>query len=229
MYYYRHYKHRMVILTRDQRKQDFDHIMSMLEVASEDNAHKLFMALTQKGNRSIITILNMDRSGLKDLKAADADGNTLTLDDWEVSEIINISRHAAHMRAEKGDDFRLKDIDVALFEDFKLSPACTQMQYARCDITATPPSSLTSSHSPNVNQNRVCTPAESFRKGIKRDSTIFNTFKDEKQWDTWRRHLRATSMAQNTDDVLNKDCNPVSAEEKDLFQEKKKFMHSVFE
>ena len=36
-------------------------------------------------------------------------------------------------------------------------------------------------------------------------------------------------MAQDADDVLNKDCNPVSVEEKDLFQEKKKFMCSVFE
>ena len=36
-------------------------------------------------------------------------------------------------------------------------------------------------------------------------------------------------MAQDADDVLNKDCNPVSAEEKDLFQEKKKFICSVFE
>ena len=72
---------------------------------------------------------------------------------------------------------------MGLFKDLKLSPASTQMKYARGDITATPPSSLTSSHSPNVNQNRVCTPAESFRKGIKRESAIFNTFEDGKQWD----------------------------------------------
>lgn len=177
--------------------------MSMPEVASEDNVHKLFMELTQKGKQSIITILNMDRSGLKDLKAADANRNAFTLDYWEVSEIININMHEA------------------LFEDFKLSPAHTQMQHARSDATATLPSSLTSSYSPNVNQNRVCTPAESLRKGIKRDSAIFNTFKDGKQWDASRRHLRATSMAQDIDGVLNKDCNPVSAEEK-------KFMHSIF-
>ena len=87
----------MVMLTREQRRQDFDHIMLILEVASEDCTRKRFMVLTQKGKKSIIAILNMDRSGLKDLKASDTDGNTLTFDDWEVSEIINISRYAAHM------------------------------------------------------------------------------------------------------------------------------------
>ena len=36
-------------------------------------------------------------------------------------------------------------------------------------------------------------------------------------------------MAQNADDVLNKDYNPPTLEDADLFQEKKKFMYSVFE
>ena len=87
----------MVVLTREQRKEDFDCIMSVLEVEPEHDVHKLFMALTQKGKQSMITILNMDKSGLKDLKATDADRNALILDDWEVSEIISISRYTTHM------------------------------------------------------------------------------------------------------------------------------------
>ena len=51
----------MVALTREQRKQDFNHIMSILGVEPEDNAHKLFMALTQNGKRSIIAMLHEDR------------------------------------------------------------------------------------------------------------------------------------------------------------------------
>ena len=219
----------MVVLTREQRKQDFNHVMSILEVEPEENALKLFMALTQNGKRSIITISNEDRKTLKDLKATDADNNTLALDDWEVSEIINISRYTACLREEKGEDFRLKDIDASLFEDFKLSPTRTKFQCAQGDITRTPPSSLTSSHSPNLQHNRSHAPAESFKKGVKRDSTMHNTFKDGKQWDTWRRHLRATAMAQDVDDVLNKDYAPTTPEDADLFQEKKKFMYSVFE
>ena len=201
----------------------------MLEVEPEDTAHKLFMALTQNAKRSIIAILNLDRSSLKDLGATGTDGNNLALDDWEVSEIINISRYAKHLREQKGEDFRLKDIEISLFQDFKLSPAYTQVQYAQGYITRTPPSSLASSYSPNIQQNWGCTPAETFKKGIKRDASIYSTFKDGKQWDTWRRHLRATAMAQDKDDVLNADYNPATTEGIDLFRENKKFMHSVFE
>lgn len=39
----------MVMLTREQRRQDFDCIMLILEVEFEDNAHQLFIELTQKG------------------------------------------------------------------------------------------------------------------------------------------------------------------------------------
>ena len=52
------------------------------------------MALIQNAKRSIISILNLDQSYLKNLMAIDADGNNLALDDWEVSEIINIGRYA---------------------------------------------------------------------------------------------------------------------------------------
>ena len=156
----------------------------MLEVEPEDTAHKLFIALTQNNKCSIISTLNLDQSSLKDLGATDTDGNNLALDDWKVSEIINISRHAKHLREQKGEEFRLKDVEISSFEDFKLSPAYMQVQYAQGNITRTLPSSLTSSHSPNVQQNWDHTPAETFKRGIKRDVTIYSAFKDGKQWDT---------------------------------------------
>ena len=124
--------------------------MSILEVEPQDNTCKLFMALTRNGKHQVSTILKEDRSVLEKHKVTDDDGNTLAFDSWEVSEIIIIGRYADHLRNEKGEDFRIKDIDISLFEDFKFSPACAQVQYAQGDITRTPPSSLTSSHSPNM-------------------------------------------------------------------------------
>ena len=102
------------------------------------------MKLTKQGNRGILTILNMDKDGLEDLEAVDTDNTKLTLDPWEVSELINISRYAACQRAEKGEDFRLKHMDAGAFEDFKLSPEHTRHQYAQGGITRTLPASLAS-------------------------------------------------------------------------------------
>ena len=84
----------------------------------------------------------MDKSGLDDLKATDAENNTLKLDPWELSEITNISRCAAFQLAENGENFRLKDTDATALEDFKLSYAYTQMQHVQGDTTKTPPASL---------------------------------------------------------------------------------------
>ena len=67
---------------------------------------------------------------------------------------------------------------MSLFETFKFSPVYTQLEYVQSEITRTPPSSLASSHSPNRQYNRSHTPAESFKRGIKRDLTICNTFKE---------------------------------------------------
>ena len=35
-------------------------------------------------------------------------------------------------------------------------------------------------------------------------------------------------MAQDTDDVLDVNCNPISEDDKELFKEKQKFMYSIF-
>ena len=81
------------------------------------------------------------------------------------------------------------------------------MQHAQGDITRTPPASLASAHSPDALQHETFTLAESFKKGIKRDSTMFNPFK-EKKWDTFRRHLKDTEMAQDEAEVLDITYQP---------------------
>ena len=72
----------MPILTREQRKLDFEHVMSMLELEPEDSAYKLFMALTQNAKRMILPIMQMNKAELKDLKAECSEGKSLTFDPW---------------------------------------------------------------------------------------------------------------------------------------------------
>ena len=55
-------------------------------------------------------------------------------DSWEVSEIFNICSYFMHKRSEN-EDFQLRDIDPASFEDFKLSPAFNQMVHTRKDAS----------------------------------------------------------------------------------------------
>ena len=68
----------------------------MLEADPEDSAHKLFVALTQQTKRSILTIMNIDRAGLKDLKHTGAEGNTFSFDEWEVQCCPALQKNAQY-------------------------------------------------------------------------------------------------------------------------------------
>ena len=73
-----------------------------------------------------------------------------------------------------------------------------------------------------------CNPITDFKKGIKRDASLFPTLKDEKQWDNWKRDTTALANAQDVAEVLNKDYKPSTPEDTLLFDEKQKYMYSVF-
>jgi hypothetical protein len=59
-----------------------------------------------------------------------------------------------------------------------------------------------------------------FEKGIKRDPASFTVLKDNKQWDSVHRTLKAQTCYQDVDDVLNPCYVPNTAEDIALFDEK---------
>ena len=92
------------------RKQDFIHIMDILEFESESNTHELFRTLTKESRRSFSTFLTMDRSELQSLKVTNSNGNILKLGDLEVDEIINLANYARDLQAQKGMHFFLHEL-----------------------------------------------------------------------------------------------------------------------
>ena len=72
-------------------------------------------------------------------------------------------------------------------------------------------------------------PADEFKQGIKRDQSHYTVFKDEKQWDAWRRATISTARAHGCEEIFDPKYRPTSPDSKALFAEKQKFMYSVFE
>src|SRR5512133_2585398 len=68
-----------------------------------------------------------------------------------------------------------------------------------------------------------------FRRGIKRDPTLFISLKDDGAWDTWYRSTLAQARAQGVDDVLDHTYTPKSQDDICVFQEKQKYMYAVFD
>ena len=67
-----------------------------------------------------------------------------------------------------------------------------------------------------------------FEKGTKRDATLFNSFKENKHLDSWKRDIVVTARAQDIEKFLT-NCIPITNEDKELFKEKQKFMCSIFD
>ena len=72
-------------------------------------------------------------------------------------------------------------------------------------------------------------PADSFKKSIKRDASLFTTFKDGEYWDIWHRNTLAIARAQDVAEVLDPDYYDVTDDGALLFKEKKKFISAVFD
>ena len=68
-----------------------------------------------------------------------------------------------------------------------------------------------------------------FKKGIKRDAMSFTVLKENKQWDSAHRTLKAQAKYQDVDDILDPNYVPNPGEATALFEEKQKYMYTIFE
>jgi deoxyhypusine synthase len=72
-------------------------------------------------------------------------------------------------------------------------------------------------------------PVADFKKGIKRDPTLFLDFKMERQWVSWQQSTLAQAHGQDMADVLDPAYAPSQVEDKLLFEAKQKYLYAVFE
>ena len=67
-----------------------------------------------------------------------------------------------------------------------------------------------------------------FKKGIKRDASAYPIFKNERYYNTFIRHFKATTKAQGLSTLMDPNFTPGSDEyEQQLFQEQQDFLYSV--
>ena len=67
-----------------------------------------------------------------------------------------------------------------------------------------------------------------FKKGIKRDASAYPIFKNERYYNTFIRHFKATAKAQGLNTLMDPNFTPGSDEyEQQLFQEQQDFLYSV--
>lgn len=207
-----------MVLTRPQAKLAFTHVLSTVLGQMPDSP--LHQALIHTGHDDIMSLVTMTSEAIDSLM--------YLMDDGKVSPVIVGHRslvrvfidyvHFRHSSGNPiGDDWvGITDSD---FDAFRISP-----EY----ISAHTSSPAFQTVSPMKTTPKTST-LESFRRGIKRDPTLFPTLKDEANNDKWHTKFFNQARSQGVEDVLDGNYKPSSKEEEELFAEKQKYVYSVLD
>jgi len=115
------------------------------------------------------------------------------------------------------------------FDDFRTSRAGLALSEKNDAFSISAPNPvIVTSPTPSTPAPKQKDLLSEFKKGIKRDASLFVVLKDLKQWDSWHRSTVAQARAQDVYDVLDPAYSPTPAD-KDLFEAKQRYMYAVFE
>ena len=175
-------------------------------------------SLERYGVTILPDLLDLDREDIKALDYVDEDeDNTITpIHRGGQGRIRVMQAYVRYLSEEEIDD--IQSLDHHDFNAFRMDIYDPNEQ-----PTPSPMKPKKSSPSTDIRQ-----PADDFKKSIKRDKTQYKVFKEDKQWDNWRRTTIATARSHGCEDVFNPSYIPSSTEDLNLFEEKQKFIYSVF-
>ena len=85
---------------------------------------------------------------------------------------------------------------------------------------------------PNTSPSSAATPrpyslADSFKKSIKRDQSLFPTLKDERYQDSWHQNFENQCRAQDLEDLINVGPKPTDPSLLEVFELKQKWLYAV--
>ena len=213
----------MMRLTRSQGIAAFDHIMD--EVLGRPI---LKAALESEGIQDICALLTIDEETIDALSHSDEEGTTTVPLSRGDRNLIKVFLGYYRYRVASGNPIEdWLSVELEDFNEFRLNPDVSRVGIPVPNGSGTvqglsvPPT--TTSSVPKYS------PAESFRRGIKRDPSLFPELKDERHNDAWHRSFMTQARAQGVDDALDGAYVPSTAEEMDLFQEKQKYLYAVLE
>ena len=201
----------------------FQHIFE--EVLSLDKDCGLHIAIKQRGARDVHDLFDFSKTEIEDF--------TYKLDNRE-HKVLVVQKKAfmclqalAHRKAILGDAL----LDTEDFMDLTRNEFIRFRQTDWLEIQNGESRGLHAPSTPSPPTSRhhnAKTPADEFRKGIKRDPKLFDTFSNDEHWDSYVRKMHTESRAQAVHEVIEPDYKPKTRDEIELFDEKKKYMMSVF-
>ena len=195
------------------RQNVLEHVFSNILKATPDPNHHFRAAFAEAGIDSIVDMLSMTKEDwmsiqyqvgedLHQLRVAHV--NTLmSLNQWYIEQGTHDDAVFIGLDAEGLTEFRRHKASQPI-----VSPAPVP--------------------SPAPVHTAALSPADEFKKGIKRDVTAYSVFRERKHWNTWYRDFHATAIAQGLANVLDPSYVPSTPEEQALFDLLQSFLFAVF-
>ena len=217
-----------MVYTRSEAKTSFNHILDNVLGRGDDSPLKL--ALFEEGIDDIFALSTLNENAIESLKYKNKDNDDAVTpvrmaDKMLLRCFLHFIINANMEGYPIGDDWSA--ITQEEFDAFRISPK----YMAKLTTTTFPPSTSPSNPSTPLSSKPVSTytPAELFRRGIKRDPTLFPTLKDEKFNDSWHRSFVNQARAQDVSEVLDPLYMPMSDAAEELFSEKQKYLYAILE
>ena len=116
-------------------------------------------------------------------------------------------------------------IDPQDYDEWHTTPPKEEVHFQTPSKLGTP-ATLRSMASSEASESYIT--LTNFKKGIKRDASAYPIFKNERYYNTFIRHFKATANAQGLNSLMDPNFTPGSDEyEQQLFQEQQDFLYSV--
>ena len=212
-----------MVLSRAQAKAAFDHVLDT--VLGTHGSADMKTALEKDGFDNIVVMMSIDDATIEALTYPDPSdatkmvkikkGDVGTLKIWR-DFVIN--RNAGANPIEKHEDWM--NITVEEFIAFRMSSIPRLSSHPN-----TPASQIGQASTSGSKYSLV----DLFKRGIKRDPSLFPVLKDENYNDSWHRSFVTQAIAQDVANVLDAQYVPITSEEIDLFKAQQKYVYSILE
>jgi hypothetical protein len=206
--------------TRNQQTAVMEHFIQTLVAEPPDGP--IMKGLTYNGFDNIQSFLTMSRDEIRICRYETITAGvaiTTTLNGGQRGQITSLQDFLVSSAREKGSSLERAEY-LALtkvgYDNFRTHPS-----YMPTAQTGTAPS-------PNVAPG-TRDPIADFKRGIRRDLSLFPKLKQDHGWDAWKRTVVNQARMQDVQEVLDPTYVPSTPTLIALFAEKQKFMYAVFD
>ena len=181
----------------------------------------------------ILAVRFISKAHLKELTFTDPDsGLVRNIMPYDYGKLVMWKEYTVY-RAKQGRKLKtaadVLSIDPDEFEEWTEDYLINGLEEPR-SLPSSPvrPTASNTTPSTTATSRTSVTPTELFKRGIKRDPSLFPVMKQDSQFRQWKLHTISLAKAQDCGEIIDGSYVPKTVEESALFQQKQIYMYSVF-